>query len=200
MEFYHELYVLLILSVSWFSFYWLGKMFFNRSFSIQSTSSSRDTDYRFQYMHTNKYQEYYHTMYASTHSLSIGKPTRALFLSVFVVSCTLLELICLDILQVVKPDSLSQLIWKIHLFALCLIMNVLTPFVFVKELCNVMYNLSSTQSTGLAALSIMVIQFLMWSTHDVPYFPLFNGQLTVMEWTQSLFWSFFDISNSVTRY
>ena len=189
---YYEFYYLLILSVSCAAFYFLGVLFFNRSFSIDNSSSTKEKDYRFQYMHTNKY-------HATSHTLSISRPTKVLFLTVFIVSCSLMELICLDILQVIKPDYVSHFIWKVHLFALCMIMNVLTPFVFMMELCLVRYNLSGYYSILVATIAIVIIQVIMWSTAGLPYFPIFNSDISILTWVKALAWSYFDISKSVTR-
>ena len=159
-------YVCCTQALSWAGFYLLGKLYFNTCFSIES-GSSRKSDYQYQYMHTSKYQEYHqHIMHHNTtQGQGIGSVTKCLFIASFVVSLSLLELTCIDILRV---SHLSEYLWGVNLLALCVILNGLTPFVFVRELCHSHWGFTDMHSSCLAGIVVIVIQVGTWTINIRP--------------------------------
>jgi hypothetical protein len=59
---------------------------------------------------------------------------KALFLSTFIIACTLLELLTFEILDVIDP-LIRQFIWTASFTLLCIILNVLIPGVLTATIC-----------------------------------------------------------------
>ena len=123
---------LLLFMVSWGLFYLLGKIFFENVLG----------------------------QYHSSHLRKWVSVCKTLFLATFCVSCTLLELVCFEILDLLHP-TIRQLIWTTSLGLLCVLLNILIPGVFAASI-SVHLDLPSVVSTIIGVVNVVIFQALMW--------------------------------------
>jgi hypothetical protein len=79
---------------------------------------------------------------------------KALFLSTFVIACTLLELLTFEMLDVINP-VIRQFLWTASFSMLCIILNVLIPGVLAATVC-VHFNAPPIVTCVLSVASLVV--------------------------------------------
>lgn len=94
--------------------------------------------------------------YHSSHLKNWVSICKALFLSTFVIACSLLELITFEILDFMHP-TFRQLLWTACLSSLCLLLNVLIPGVLAATIC-VHLDLPDVLCSAISIASVLFFQ------------------------------------------
>lgn len=132
-----KFYHIFIFPISWLIFLIIGKLFFENGLG----------------------------QYHSTSSKKWATICRSLFLLTFVTCCTLLELVCFEILDLLHP-ALRLLFWTTSLSLLALLLNVLIPAVLATSV-GFHGNYSIKMSLLLGAIAVILFQVVMLITSSL---------------------------------
>lgn len=98
--------------------------------------------------------------YHSSHLRKWVSVCKALFLAVFCLACTLLELVCFEIMDLLHP-TIRQFMWTASLALLCILLNVMLPGVFAASV-SVHLDLPWVVSIVIGVANVIVFQAMMW--------------------------------------
>lgn len=146
-----------VFSVSWVAFFVTGKVFFEYGLGFGHHSSG------------NKLW---------------GVTCKLLFLTTFVIACTLLELLSLEILDVMHAQ-LRELAWTVTLGVLCLLLNLLIPASIVISI-GLQMGLTWVQISLYALNLVVLFQTGVWALGEVLPLSVIGRHPSLLQYFSSL--------------